>query len=61
MSVDLIRYLLAQLSVFSFIAAGFSLILLGGSPVGRNWAGRFLLIGAVLAVVSGLVTTEWMP
>jgi hypothetical protein len=61
MSVELVRTLLAQLGTLTFVAAGFVLILAGVFPAARAWAGRLMLLGALLAVVAGLVTPDWLP
>lgn len=61
MSIDLVRTLLAQLGTLAFVMAGFVLMIAGVSGIGRVWAGRFMLVGVVLAVVAGLVTPEWLP
>lgn len=61
MTVELARALLAQLGTLAFAAAGFVLIVAGVFPSVRAWAGRLMLLGALLAVVAGLVTPDWLP
>ncbi len=61
MSIELVRALLAQLGVLAFVVAGFVLIVSGMVPSARRWAGRFMLLGLLFAVVASLVTPDWLP
>lgn len=61
MSVELMRGLLVQLGILSFVAGGFLLMFSGVFPAIRGWAGRFLLLGMLFAVVAGLVNPGWLP
>lgn len=61
MSVDIVRAVLGQFALLTVMASGFLLIVAGAFGTGRSWAGRLILVGVVLAVVAGLVTSEWLP
>lgn len=59
--VVLIKGLVGQLAALSFVVAGFALMINGLWPGARRWAGRFGLLGILLAVVAGMITSDWLP
>ena len=61
MTVESARSLLGMAAMFAFVAAGFLLIIGGGSESVRVLSGRVFLAGVVLAMVAGFVTPSWLP